>query len=93
VSSLYKLFTETKISPNITQSGAISMLCSFDDKPDRIEKLALAASKLFEVTVEKNISLLTIRHYNDAIVQQMTAGKNILLLQKTKETIQVLMGL
>jgi aspartate kinase len=92
VSSLYKLFTENKISPNITQSGAISMLCSFDDKPDRIEKLALAASKLFEVTVEKNISLLTIRHYNDVIVEQMTAGKNILLLQKTKETIQVLMG-
>jgi aspartate kinase len=92
VSSLYKLFTETKISPNITQSGAISMLCSFDDKPERIEKLALAASKLFEVTVQKNISLLTIRHYNDEIVQQMTAGKNILLLQKTKETIQVLMG-
>jgi aspartate kinase len=92
VSSLYKLFTENKISPNITQSGAISMLCSFDDKPERIEKLALAASKLFEVTVEKNISLLTIRHYNDEIVAKMTAGKNILLLQKTKETIQVLMG-
>ena len=91
VSSLYKLFTENKISPNITQSGAISMLCSFDDKPERIEKLALAASELFEVTVEKNISLLTIRHYNDGIVQQLTAGKNILLLQKTKDTIQVLL--
>jgi len=92
VSSLYKLFTETKISPAITQSGAISMLCSFDDKPERIEKLALAASDLFEVTVEKNISLLTIRHYTHALVEQMTAGKNILLIQKTKETIQVLMG-
>ena len=91
VSSLYKLFTETKISPNITQSGAISMLCSFDDKPERIEKLALAASELFEVTVEKNISLLTIRHYNDGIVQQLTTGKNILLLQKTKDTLQVLL--
>lgn len=91
VSNLYKLFSETKISPNITQSGAISMLCGFDDKPERIEKLALAASELFEVTVEKNISLLTIRHYNDGIVQQLTAGKNILLLQKTKDTIQVLL--
>ena len=91
ISSLYKLFAEIKISPNITQSGAISLLCSLDDWAEKIEKLALAASELFEVTVEKNISLLTIRHYNDAIVQQMANGKNIVLEQKTKETIQILM--
>lgn len=91
ISSLYKLFDEIKISPNITQSGAISLLCSLDDKPDKIEKLALAASELFEVTVEKNITLLTIRHYNDAIVKKMTEGKDIVLEQKTKETLQVLM--
>ena len=91
ISSLYKLFAEIKIRPNITQSGAISLLCGFDDKTEKIEKLALAASQLFEVTVEKNISLLTIRHFNEAIVQQMTNGKDIVLEQKTKETIQVLM--
>ena len=91
ISSLYKLFAEIKISPNITQNGAISLLCGFDDKAEKIEKLALAASQLFEVTVEKNISLLTIRHYNQAIVQQMTNGKDIVLEQKTKETIQILM--
>lgn len=91
VSSLYKLFAEIKISPNITQSGAISLLCSLDDKPEKIEKFALAASNLFEVTVEKNISLLTIRHYTDILVNEMSRGKNILLIQKTKETIQVLM--
>ena len=91
VSSLYKLFAEIKISPNITQSGAISLLCSLDDKPEKIEKFALSASELFEVSVEKNISLLTIRHYTDELVKKMTEGKNILLTQKTNETIQVLM--
>jgi len=91
ISSLYELFAAIKISPNITQSGAISLFCGLDDRAEKIEKLALAASQLFEVTVEKNISLLTIRHYNEAIVQQMTNGKDIVLEQKTKETIQVLM--
>ncbi len=89
---LNQLFEDLKILPNIRQSSAITMLCSFDDWPERIEKLALAASEHFEVAVEKNISLLTIRHYNDAIVERMTSGKNIVLMQKTKETIQVLMG-
>jgi len=89
---LNHLFEDFKILPNIRQSSAITMLCSFDDWPERIEKLSLAASEHFEVAVEKNISLLTIRHYNNAIVEQMTANKNIVLIQKTKETIQVLTG-
>jgi len=91
VQSLYKLFTENKISPNITQSGAITMWCGFDNKPNRIEKLALAASELFDVAVEKGILLLTIRHYNDAIVKKLIKDKQPLLLQKNKETIQILM--
>ena len=91
IRKLYTLFSDIKISPNITQSGAISFTCSFDDKSEKIEKLATAASETFEVSVEKGITLLTIRHYNQEIVTKMTEGKNILLSQKTKSTLQVLM--
>ncbi|MBL0355565.1 MAG: aspartate kinase [Chitinophagaceae bacterium] len=91
VGKLYELFAEIKVRPNLIQSGAITVLCSLDDNPGRIEKLALAASELFDVQVEKNLTLLTIRHYNDAIVQKLTEGKQQVLSQKTTETIQVLM--
>ena len=88
---LQQLFTQIKISPNLTQNGAINLLCCFDDKPEKIEKLALAASEFFDVQIEKNCTLLTIRHYNEAIIQKLTAGKTQLLSQKTRETIQVLL--
>jgi len=91
VGKLYELFSEIKIRPNLMQSGAITVLCSLDDKPERIEKLALAASELFDVQVEKNLTLLTVRHYNDAIVDKLTAGKQPVLSQKTTETIQVVL--
>jgi aspartate kinase len=91
VNKLHRLFTETKIRPNLSQNGAISLLFCLDDKPDKIERLALAASELFDVEVEKNIALLTVRHYNDGIVDKLTTGKTELLSQKTKTTIQVLM--
>ena len=91
VSLLHHLFTAIKIQPNISQNGAISLLCCLDDKPEKIEKLALAASEFFEVQVQKGLTLLTIRHYNEAIVQKLTSNKDQLLIQKTKETIQVLM--
>ena len=91
VSRLYEIFAETRIRPNLTQNGAISMLCCLDDIPDKIEKLALNASLIFDVQIEKNLTLLTIRHYTKELIEKLTEGKTIVLEQKTTDTIQVLM--
>ena len=91
VSRLYEIFTNLRVRPNLTQNGAISMLCCLDDIPEKIEKLATEASFIFEVQVEKDLTLLTIRHYTKAIIENLTTGKDIELEQKTIDTIQVLM--
>jgi len=91
VAQLHDLLLENKIRPSLSQNGAISLLCSMDDRPEKIERLALAASEFFDVQIEKNCTLLTIRHYNDQIIQQLTEGRTQLLSQKTKETIQILL--
>ncbi len=91
VSKLYQLFAAIKIKPNLTQNGAISLLCCLDDNSEKIDKLAQDASELFDVNLEKNLTLLTIRHYNDSIIDELTTNKVILLQQKTTETIQILM--
>lgn len=88
---LYVLFSEAKISPNIIQSGAIGMWCSFDDKPEKISRLALNAGERFDVMVENGLTLLTIRHYRPGQPEKMSEGKTILLRQQTVETVQVLM--
>ncbi|MDI9365316.1 MAG: aspartate kinase [Flavobacterium sp.] len=89
---LYKIFSQLKIKANVIQTEAISLQICLDDRKEKIEQLALAASTLFDIQVTKNLTLLTIRHYNEAILEQLTAGKQILLLQKTPETVQVLYG-
>jgi len=91
LAKLHDLLLINKIRPSLSQNGAISLLCSMDDRPEKIERLALAASEFFDVQIEKNCTLLTIRHYNDQIIQQLTEGRTQLLSQKTKETIQILM--
>ena len=73
------------------QSGAVSLQVCLDDRPDKLEKLALAAADLFDVQVEKGLTLLTIRHYNEQTLQQLTAGHTSVLRQQTPETVQVLM--
>ena len=91
VQQLHDLFNLLKIKPNLSQHTAISLLSCFDDHAEKIEKLAADASNIFDVEVEKNLTLLTIRHYNEKTIGELTAGKYIVLEQKTEETIQVLM--
>lgn len=87
---LYKIFSHLKIKANLIQTEAISLQICLDDRKDKIEQLAIAASTLFDIQVAKDLKLLTIRHYNNAILEKLTQGKDIVLLQKTPTTIQVL---
>ena len=91
VGHLYHLFEKLKLKPNLTQNGAISFVCVMDEHTEKIEKLASGASEIFDVSVTKDLSLLTIRHYNEDILRTMLKETSILLRQQTPETIQVLM--
>jgi len=91
VADLYRLLGKIKIKPNLTQNTAISFMAVLDDRVEKIEKLALEVSEFFDVQVKKDLVLLTIRHYNEEIVEKLTSGKNILLRQQTPDTIQLLM--
>jgi aspartate kinase len=90
MSRLYKIFAQLNITPNLLQTGAVSLQVCLDDHSDKIEQLAAAVGSIFDVEVEKGLTLLTIRHYTDQQPETMTQGKNVVLVQKTKETAQVL---
>ena len=91
ISQLHEMFDHIRIRPNLSQNGAVSLVCCLDDQPEKIDQLAAAASAIFDVQLEKNLTLLTIRHYDELTIDALTKGKTILLEQKTTETIQVLM--
>jgi len=89
VATLYSLLGKLKFRPNLTQNAAISFTCVLDDRPEKIEKLAFEVSEIFDVQVIKELTLLTIRHYNKEIIEKLTTGKNILLRQQTPGTMQI----
>ncbi|HEU4861559.1 MAG TPA: aspartate kinase [Chitinophagaceae bacterium] len=91
IANLFHLFEKLKIKPNLTQNAAISMICVLDDRKDKIEKLALAASEFFDINVTKGLTLLTIRHYTTEVYQKLTEGKKMLLQQRTNDTVQALL--
>jgi aspartate kinase len=88
---LYHLFNQIRVKPNLMQNGAVSLQICLDDRPDKIDRLALAAAELFDVQIERGLTLLTIRHYDAEVLQRLTKGKQEVLRQQTAETVQILM--
>lgn len=88
---LYRIFEELKFKPNLTQNGAISFLCVIDNHPEKVEQLGFAASAFFDVQMTKDLTLLTIRHYNQKIIEELSGEGKIILKQQTPETVQLLL--
>lgn len=91
VEQLHKIFKQVKVKPNLSQNTAISLLCCFDDHAEKIDQLAADASLIFDVELEKNLTLLTIRHYNNEMIKKFTENKQVVLEQKTMTTVQLVM--
>jgi aspartate kinase len=91
IAELYHLFASIRVKPNLVQSGAVSLVVCMDDRADKIDKLQLQASNLFDVEVEKGLTLLTVRHYQEEVLEKLTIEKQVVLKQQTSQTIQVLM--
>ncbi|HCT23028.1 MAG TPA: aspartate kinase, partial [Chitinophagaceae bacterium] len=87
---LYTIFNETRFRPNLIQTGAINVQLCVDNRSEKLDQLAAKAAAMFDVQIEKGLTLLTIRHYTNELLQKMTDGKQIVLQQQTTETVQVL---
>jgi aspartate kinase len=83
-------FQEISYKPNLTQNAAISFISVVDEHAEKVEQLAHRAQELFYVQVTRNLTLLTIRHYDAFILDELCSGCTILLQQQTADTIQVL---
>ncbi|GAB2661088.1 aspartate kinase [Flavihumibacter cheonanensis] len=88
VAQLYQTFAHLSLRPNMTQNGAISFTCVLDDNPEKMDELAHSAAGQFEVSLEKGLSLLTIRHFVPELFEKLSTGKKLVLKQETTETVQ-----
>ena len=82
------MLEKLSLKPNLTQTGAISFMAVFDDKSEKLEKLAAQADNLFDVQMRKGLTLFTIRHFTPEKKAEILGDKQLLLLQQTQETLQ-----
>lgn len=89
ISEIFSLLHLYKTKVDVIQNSAISFSVCIDDNYKNLEKLVQHLRAKFKVDYIENVSLYTIRHFNDAAIKQLEKDKTVLLKQLTKETVQV----
>jgi aspartate kinase len=89
ISEIFGLFHEYKIKVNLIQNSAISFSVCVEDKFDNFKELNAILSKKFKVDFEEDVTLYTIRHFNDEAAQTVENEKTVLLKQVSRETMQI----
>ena len=87
--NLYDIFHGQHVKINLIQNAAISLVVCVDNREEKIKLLVGELEKDYKVLKNEDVQLLTIRHYTPSIMEEMTKGRVILLEQKTRQTVQV----
>ncbi len=89
ISEIFALLHKYKLKVHLIQNSAISFSVCCDDNYGNFEALKAVLSSKFSVSYNENISLYTIRHFDDLSANSITENKKVLLTQTSRETIQI----
>jgi aspartate kinase len=92
LSQIYQLFALNKVKINVVQTSALSLSLCFDRDGKKFEKLLTLLKPNFNLKYNQQLHLLTLRHYTSDVLNQLTAGKRVLLEQISRNTAQVVMA-
>jgi len=88
---IFSLFSKYNVHANMIQNSAISFSVCTDYDVHKIEPLIQELQEQFKVLYNKDVQLMTIRNYDDEIIAKLSAGKTILIEQKSRNTHQMVM--
>ena len=93
ISLIFSMLSKYKIKVELIQNSAISFSVVLNNKYGGLDKLLDELKETFKVSVDKDVSLLTIRHFNRYSLKHIKKlNLNILLEQRTYETLQLVLS-
>ncbi|MEZ4757283.1 MAG: aspartate kinase [Flavobacteriales bacterium] len=85
LSGIFWLFAQHNVRIDLMQNSALAFSVVVDDVP-RSHQLIEALRKGYEVRYNANCELVTVRHYDEATLAMLTAGREVLLEQRSRVT-------
>ncbi len=89
LSDIFKLFAQNHVKVNVMQTSALSFTVCFDLVQERFDKLLARLNQDFRVKYNSDLTLITVRHYKQDALKELTENKLVLLEQISRNTAQV----
>lgn len=88
ISEIFNLLHRFKLKVNLIQNSAISFSVCLEDKFNHFEQFLSELKEKYKGSFEKNVTLLTIRHFDTKVIDLVKLENEILLQQTSIETVQ-----
>ena len=86
LSKIYATLYRYRIKVNLMQNSAINFSICVDNTEAKLSKLIKELESEFKLLYNNNLELITIRHYSQNAINEMTTGRKILVEQKSRHT-------
>ena len=73
------------------RNTAISFTVCISDRPNRIGRFLDEIQKEFEIEDDRNLELVTIRHFQEPVVNELKNGKIVLFEERIPKTVQLVL--
>ena len=92
ISFIFRELVKRNIKVSLMQNSAISLALCLEDKFNNVDELEVELEQDFNTEIVKNVSLFTIRNARLENLDKLYEGKNVLLEQITKTTVQMIIN-
>ena len=87
---IFEAIAEAGVRIHLMENSAISFSVVFDYDDYKLQLLTDKLKANYSVRYNEPLTLITIRHWDDATVTTLTAGREILLEQRSRHTLRML---
>lgn len=91
LSDIFKKLSLASGHINVMQNSAVSFTVCLDIASFHLKQLVDLLKEDYEVRYNDHVDLVTIRHYDQATIDRVTKGKEILMEQKTRHTVRIVL--
>ena len=90
ISDIFKELHKFKMKVDVIQNSAISFSVCFFDKYNKIKELIKNLEGKYKIDMHENVSLFTIRHFDEKSIKKITNKRKLLLEQRTEKTVRLI---
>ncbi len=92
IRDIFNFLHDYKLKVNLIQNSALSFSVCIEDKFNNFEKFYQSIQSKYKISFNKNLTLYTIRHFDENSVSKIENSNTVLLKQISRETLQIVVS-